>query len=233
MHEFGTTRVQLGHVAVTERKHAALNERAVMREPLTMEDYLAGRVIADPYTLFDCCQETDGACAVVLTRSERAKSAPHPPVHLLGAVHGGGSVPRVPFDGWPDLSISAFPRLARELFTQARVTPSDIDVALLYDAFTFEVIQQLEDFGFCQRGEGGPFVEDGNIALSGTIPVNPHGGLLSEAYIHGLNHVIEAVQQLRMEAGSRQVAGAEIALVTGFGFCAGSAMVLGGTNAVS
>jgi len=231
MHEYGTTREQLGRVAVTERLHASLNDRAVMRQALTMEEYLAGRIIADPYTLFDCCQETDGACAVVLTSSERAQSAPHGPVFILGAVHGGGSVPRVPFDGWPDLSISAFPRLATELFERARIAPSDVDVALLYDAFTFEVIQQIEDFGFCEPGEGGPFVEDGNIALTGRLPVNPHGGLLSEAYIHGLNHVIEAVQQLRSEAGSRQVRGAEVALVTGFGFCAGSAMLLGGASA--
>jgi acetyl-CoA acetyltransferase len=233
MHEYGTTRAQLGYVAVIERTHAGLNDRAMRRDPLTMEQYLGGRVIADPYTLFDCCQETDGACAVVLTRADRARSAPHPPVYVLGAVHGGGDVPRVPFDGWRDLSVSAFPRLATELYARAGVGPKDIDVALLYDAFTFEVIQQLEDFGFCKPGEGGPFVEDGNIGLAGSLPVNPHGGLLSEAYIHGLNHIIEAVQQLRIEAGDRQVSGADIALVTGFGFCAGSAIVLGGASAGS
>jgi acetyl-CoA acetyltransferase len=231
MYQYGTTREQLGKVAVTVRSHAVLNERAIRREPLTMDEYLNGRIIADPYTLYDCCQESDGGCAVLVTRADRAADAPHPPVYLLGSVQGGGLVTRVPFDGWPDFAESAFPRMARELYAKVGIGPSDVDLACFYDAFTFEIIEQLEDFGVCGKGEGGPYVENVGIGLDSRMPVNPHGGLLSEAYIHGLNHVIEAVQQLRGGAGQRQVQGANVALVTGFGFNGGSAMVLGGKNA--
>lgn len=232
MAEFGTTKEQLGAVAITMREHARLNERAMRREPLTLDAYLASRIIADPYSLFDCCQETDGACALVLTRAEDAAAGPHEPVHILGAVHGGGPMPRIPFDAWPSFTASEFDRLGGQLYARAGLAPSDIDVALLYDAFTYEVVQQLEDFGFCGRGEGGPFAAEGHIALGGSLPVNPHGGLLSEAYIHGLNHVVSAVEQLRGDGGARQVPGAETALVTGFGFSAGSAMILGRANVV-
>jgi acetyl-CoA acetyltransferase len=121
--------------------------------------------------------------------------------------------------------------MASELFDGAGLERSEVDVALLYDAFTFEIIQQLEDFGFCAPGEGGPYVQNVGIGLDSRMPVNPHGGLLSEAYIHGLNHVVEAVHQLRGECGQRQVADADVALVTGFGFTSGSAMLLGGRNA--
>ena len=231
MAEFGTTKEQLGAVALAEREHARLNERAMCRDELTLADYLSARVIADPYSLFDCCQETDGACAVVVSRPGATGPGPHPPVRIRAAVHGGGPVPRLPFDGWPSFTCSVFRRLAPVLYERAGITARDVDVALLYDAFTFEVIQQLEDFGFCGLGEGGPFAAAGNISLGGTIPVNPHGGLLSEAYIHGLNHVVSAVEQLRGEAGPRQVPGAAIALVTGFGFSAGSAMILAGADA--
>jgi acetyl-CoA acetyltransferase len=210
------------------RQHASLNERAVRREPFTLAEYMASRIIADPYSLFDCCQETDGACAIVVCDADEAASLRHPPVHLLGAVLGAGPRPRLPFDGWADMSQSHFPVLAKRLYDKTGLGPADIDVALIYDAFTWEVIKQLEDFGFCKQGEGGPFVASGAIALrGGRIPVNPHGGLHSEAYVHGFNHVVEAVQQLRGDAGPRQVKDAHVALVTGFAFTAGSAMLLG------
>jgi acetyl-CoA acetyltransferase len=126
------------------------------------------------------------------------------------------------------MSESHFPVLAKQLFSKTGLGPKDVDVALIYDAFTWEVIKQLEDFGFCGPGEGGPFVASGAIRLEGgQIPVNPHGGLHSEAYVHGFNHVVEAVQQLRGDAGQRQVKDAQVALVTGFAFTAGSAMLLG------
>jgi acetyl-CoA acetyltransferase len=233
MWKYGTTKEQFGAVAVTMRKHASLNERAVRRTPITLEDYLASRIIADPYSLLDCCQETDGACAVVVCSAEEARSLRHEPVYLLGAVLGAGPHPRLPFDGWLDMNESHFSTLARDLYARTGLAPADVDVALIYDAFTWEVIKQLEDFGFCGPGEGGPFVESGAIGLGGAIPVNPHGGLHSEAYVHGFNHVIEAVQQLRGDAGERQVKNAQIALVTGFAFTAGSAALLGGHDVVA
>lgn len=226
MHEYGTKKTHLGAVALNARANAARNARAMQRKPLTMEEYLASRPIAEPFSLLDCCQETDGACALVVSAAERAAHGRWPLVRISGAVHGGNAGARFPFDRSPDLIESAFVRLSRSLYDQARLTPADIDVAELYDAFTFEVILQLEDFGFCRRGEGGPFVESGAIALGGRLPVNTHGGLHSEGYIQGLNSVVEAVMQVRGAAGERQVPEVEHALVTGFGFTAGGAMIL-------
>lgn len=226
MHEFGTTKEDLGHVAITLREHAARNERAVARDPLTMSTYLRARVIADPFSLYDCCRETDGAVALVVSAAETAADLRHRPVYVHAAVHGAGNAPRLPFDRWSDFSASCFPRLADELFAKAACERADVDVALLYDAFTFEVIHQLEEIGFCGRGEGGGFVREGNIRLGGRLPVNTHGGLLSEGYIHGLNHSVEAVTQLRGDGGARQVDGAELALVTAYGFVSGGMLLL-------
>lgn len=226
MHEYGTTKAQLGAVALTMRQHATLNERALRRTPLTMEQYLASRIIAAPFSLLDCCQETDGACAVVVSAADAAADCRFPRVRISAAVHGGGAGSRFPFDRATSFTESAFVRLSRELYRQSGLGPADIDVAQLYDAFTFEVILQLEDFGFCARGEGGPFVEAGRIALGGKIPVNTHGGLHSEAYIQGLNSVVESIIQVRGTAGKRQVPEVQHALVTGFGFTAGGAMIL-------
>jgi 17-hydroxy-3-oxo-4-pregnene-20-carboxyl-CoA lyase len=226
MHVYGTTKEQFGAVAVTQRHNAMTNPRAMRREPLTLEDYMTARVIADPYSLFDCCLESDGACALVVSATEVANDLRHPPVLVSGFVHGGGPRPRLPFDGTDDFTESCFRRLAPVLYDRAGVGPADIDVAELYDAYTFEVIHQLEQLGFCADGEGGDFVAEGRTARDGQLPVNTHGGLLSEAYIHGLNHTVEAVMQLRGTAGKNQVPGAEIALVTGFGFVAGSMLIL-------
>jgi acetyl-CoA acetyltransferase len=226
MHEFGTTKQDLGTVAITMRAHAALNERAVRRDPLTMRQYLEARVIADPFSLYDCCQETDGAVALLVSDAAAAADLAHRPVYVHAAVHGAGNAPRLPFDRWSDFSAGCFGRLAEELFAKAAFTRSDVDVALLYDAFTFEIIHQLEELGFCSRGDGGRFVREGHIALGGRLPVNPHGGLLSEGYIHGLNHSLEAVRQLRGECGARQVRDAELALVSAYGFVSGGLLLL-------
>lgn len=226
MHEFGTTKEDLGHVAITLREHASRNERAVARDPLTMREYLEARVIADPFSLYDCCRETDGAVALVVSASEAAAGLRHTPVYVHAAVHGAGNAPRLPFDRWADFSSSCFGRLGDELFAKSAYHRADVDVALLYDAFTFEVIHQLEEIGFCGRGEGGAFVREGNIGLGGRLPVNPHGGLLSEGYIHGLNHSVEAVAQLRGDCGARQVDGASLALVTAYGFVSGGMLLL-------
>lgn len=225
LHQYGVTREALGHVAITMREHAALNEHAMRRDPITMTDYLEARMIAEPFGLLDCCLESDGAVALVVS----AAAAVEPRtanVYVDAIAHGGGVAPRLVTDRWPDYTHSAFRRIGDQVFAGAQLRRDEIDVALLYDAFTFEVLQQLEELGFVGPGEAGDFVASGAIKRSGSLPVNPHGGLLSEGYIHGLNHYYEAVAQLRHEAGDRQVPGARTALVTGYGFTSGGAAIL-------
>lgn len=227
MDRYGITREDFGRVAINQRRNAALNERAMMRSPLTMDDYLSSRWIVEPLCLFDCCLETDAAIAVVVTSLERARDLRQPPVSISGAVWGGGHTLFSNRRG--DFTTTAAADAAPRLFSMAGVGPSDIDVACLYDAFTPLVLLQLEDYGFCGKGEAGKFVTAGHTALGGSLPVNPHGGHLSEGYVHGINHIAEAVQQLRGASGPRQVPGAEVALSTGQpGFVAGtmSALVL-------
>ena len=229
MIEYGTTAEQLGQVAITARANAVLNERAMQRLPMTMDDYLASRFIVDPFRLYDICLESDGACAVLVTRADRARDLRQRPVHIMGGAYGGGpNQGEDLFDAlrWPDHSHNYARYIAADLWGKAGVGPADVDVAEIYDCFTYSVLMQLEGLGFCREGEGGPFVADGNIARDGPLPVNTHGGLLSEAYIHGFNHVIEAVSQLRGHAGARQVPDAEIALTTAGAMTCGSALVL-------
>lgn len=229
MTEYGTNADQLGEIAVTFRRNAMLNERAMQRDPMSMEDYKSSRMIVDPFRMYDICLETDGACAVLVTRAERAKDLAQKPIYISGGAYGGG-----PHQGedlfdairWPDHSHNYAKYIADDLWKSAGMGPSDIDVAEIYDCFTYSVIMQLEGLGFCKEGEGGEFVLGGRIARDGALPLNTHGGLLSEAYIHGLNHVIEAVQQLRGQAGIRQVQGVETCLTTAGAMTCGSAMVL-------
>ena len=231
MYEYGTTSEQLGAVAVTERRHASMNERAMMRQPITIEDYLNSRMIADPLRLLDICVETDGGCAVLVTSTEQARDLRHRPVYITGAAVGSGPDP-TPYGmstfGWLRGSHTELygKHISPQLYSMAGITPADVDVAEIYDEMTIAVIVQLEDFGFCRKGEGGPFVEEGNTRIGGRLPVNTHGGFLSEGYLHGLNHVVEAVSQLRGDAGARQVKNAEIALCTSLGMQAGSALIL-------
>lgn len=229
MIEYGTTNEQLGEIAVTFRSNAARNPRAMQRQPITLDDYFASPKIVDPFRMLDICLESDGACAVLVTTAERAKDMRQKPVLIMGGAYGGGpSQGEDLFDAirWPDHSHNYSKYISSDLWRRAGVGPGDIDVAEIYDCFTYSIIMQLEGFGFCSEGEGGPFVEKGRIALDGDLPLNTAGGLLSEAYIHGLNHVIEAVEQLRGQSGPRQVKDAQIAMTTAGAMTCGSALVL-------
>lgn len=217
MLEHGTTTEQLGAVAVTHRQHAQLNPDAQMNgRPMTIDDYLASRPIAEPYRLFDCCLESDGAAAVVLTSRQRALDSHARPI-LLAGVGEGHPLGPASFASRPDFFDIGLTRAAPQALGMAGLGPEDMDLALIYDCFTFEVLHQLEAAGFCKPGESGEFVADGHTSLDGSLPVNPHGGLLSDGHLAGANHIVEAVVQLRHSAGDRQVTDAEAAFVSGFG----------------
>ncbi len=214
LHEYGARQEHLGMVSVAHRRHAATNPRAQMYgRPVTLEEYLASRYVAEPFRLLDCCLQTDGGAAVVLTSAERARSLRRKPVYVTAAAQGTGPLPCAGHNR-PSLTQFQARYAAEELWRTAGMGPQDVDVALLYDHFTFFILVALESFGFCQLGEGGPFVEGGRIEIDGDLPVNPHGGLLGEGYIHGMNHVVEAVRQLRGEAVN-QVPDARVALYAG------------------
>jgi acetyl-CoA acetyltransferase len=187
-----------------------------MRKPMTLADHQNSRMIADPFRLFDCSLESAGAAAVVVSSAERAKDLSHTPVFISGVAEGHPDSPSA-ITQRPDLTRIGIARAAPIAFAMADVTHTDIDVAEIYDCFTYIVLCQLEDMGFCAKGEGGDFIANGRIRLDGELPINTHGGLLSEAHIAGMNHIVELVRQLRGDCGERQVAGAEIGLVTGFG----------------
>ena len=216
MELYGTTSRQFGEIAVATRRHAALHGNAIMTAPITIEDHQASRMIADPLRLLDCSLESDGAAAVVVSAAERARDLARRPVYVMGAAEGHPDSPSV-ISQRPDLTTLGLAKAAPRAFAMAGVGPGDIDVAEIYDCFTFTVLCEIEDLGFCRKGEGGPFVEGGAIALGGRLPVNTHGGLLSQAHMAGLNHVVELVRQLRGEGGATQVPDAEIGLVTGYG----------------
>jgi len=224
---YGTTKEHLGHVAISQRKWALGNERAFSRSPLTMEEYLAAPMLADPFSMLDCCREVDGGCAIVITGAERAKDLRQPPVIIRGGAYGVGPAGGRNYEKWEDLTRLYSHYVGPRVWKSAGLGPEDMDFAQIYDAYSFVVISQLEDFGFCPKGEGGPFIAAGNTAPGGLLPVNTGGGMMNEGYIHGLNVVCEAVTQLRGQAGTRQVPGAELGLVSGFGGPQGSAMVLG------
>lgn len=236
MHKYGTTSEQLGKIAVTFRKHANNNERAVMKDrELTLEQHQASRMIADPFRLFDCCMENDGACAVVVTTRERAqdlaKAKGRRPVEVVATEQGTpkgysfGSFTNANIDD-SIYATGGTEQMANRLWEKADLKPEDVDVAQIYDHFTGSVLMQLEDFGFCKRGEGGDFVDSGALAVDGgSLPSNTSGGSLSEAYMHGLNHVLEGARSLWGES-CNNVDNAEVCLVTSAAGVPSSAIIL-------
>lgn len=216
MHQYGTTREQLAEVAVAARKWANLNPEAFAQGDLSVDDCLAARMVSDPLTVRDCCLVTDGAAAVVMTRADRAHDLVEKPVYLLG---GAAATWHNTVVNMPDLTVTAAHESGKRAFAHAKVSPADIDVVELYDAFTINTILFLEDLGFCPKGEGGNFVSGGNIAPGGLLPVNTNGGGLSCAHpgMYGLLTMVEAVTQLTGSAGARQVKDAQLAVAHGNG----------------
>jgi acetyl-CoA acetyltransferase len=215
MHEYGTTSEQLAAVAVAARKHAALTPSATMRTPITVQEVLGSRPIVSPFHLLDCCLVSDGAGAVVVTAAERARDLPRPPVYVWGF---GTGFTLGPLQS-PTLSTLGGKPSAAQAYRMAGLGPRDMSFAELYDCFTVVVIVTLEDYGFCASGEGGPWVEGGRIEPGGDLPVNTHGGLLSQGHVEGMLHVTEAVKQLRGNAvePERQVKDARFGIVSGHG----------------
>jgi len=228
MHEYGTTVEQLAEIAVAARANAALNPEAQVRDPITVHDVLAGPVIADPFTKLQCCLRSDGGAAAVLVADDRVTDLAKPPVWVLGT---GEHASHVSLGQWSDYTSGPAAVSGRLAFERAGVTPDEIDVAELYDAFTSMLLITLEDLGFCAPGEAGSFVEGGRLRVDGELPTNTDGGGLSACHPgqRGLFLLVEAVRQLRGEAGERQVPDARLACVSGTGgwFCSCGTMILG------
>ena len=211
-HEYGTTREQLGMIAVTARHNAGLNPNAIYRDPMSLDDYLAARMISTPFGLFDCDVPVDGSTALIVSRADHAADVDHPVarVEAVGTALRG----RPSWDQYDDLTTMAARDAGAHLWTRTDLTPADVDLVELYDGFSFLAMVWLEALGFCGRGESGPFVEGGTrIALDGELPLNTHGGQLSAGRLHGFGFIHEACLQLRGGAGERQVADAEVAAV--------------------
>ncbi|MER6615581.1 thiolase C-terminal domain-containing protein [Streptomyces xantholiticus] len=233
MHEYGTTLEQLAQVAVQARANAAANPDAMFRDPITVDDVLGGPLIADPFTKLHCCIRSDGGCAVLLAAAEYVPDTARAPVWILGT---GEHVSHTTMSEWDDFTLSPAAVSGRLAFERAGVRPHEIDVAQIYDAFTYMTLVTLEDLGFCAKGEGGSFVEKGRLLRDGELPVNTDGGGLSACHpgMRGLFLLVEAVRQLRGEAGGHQVRGAggrlpELAIASGTGgwFCSSATVVLG------
>jgi len=229
MHEYSVTAEDFGRIAVTARKHAATNPNAwFYGKPLTMDEYLASRMIVDPFRLSDCCQESDGAVAIVVASADHAKDLAQKPV-LIRAASQGSADDMIPLYSFYRDDIAQAPEsrvAAREIYAMSGLSPDDMDLAILYDHFGPSVMLSLEAYGFCKMGEAKHLIADGGIEIGGTIPVNTHGGQVGEAYIHGMNGIAEAVRQLRGTAAN-QVAGARNVLVTAGLAVPTSAAILG------
>lgn len=217
MHEYGTTSEQLGALAVAARKHANLNKKAAMHgRPMRIEDHQSSRYTVAPLRLLDCCLNSDGGGAFVVTSAERARDLPRKPVYILGM---GTNNPHSNVAEAPTLTTLGGKKASESAYRMAGVGPEDMDFAEIYDCFTITTLITLEDYGFCPKGEGGRWVEGGRTEIGGELPVNTHGGLLSQAHIEGMLHVTEAVKQLRGDEvePERQVPDARVGIVSGHG----------------
>ncbi len=228
MHEYGATSADFGAVAVADRRHAATNPKAWFHgKPITLEDHQASRMIADPLRLLDCCQESDGAVAIVVTSTEKARDLRHGAVPILAAAQGSAPDQFVMTSYYrDDIGIPEIGVVGRELWRQSGLGPGDMDAAILYDHFTPYVLMQLEELGFCGRGEAPGFIAGGALEVGGRLPVNTHGGQLGEAYIHGMNGIAEGVRLMR-GTSVNQVAGAARVVVTAGTGVPTSGLVLG------
>ncbi|MFQ5849661.1 MAG: thiolase family protein [Candidatus Binatia bacterium] len=228
MHEYGTRSEDLAQVAMACRKHACLNNNATMRKPITVADHQQSRMVVDPLHLLDCCLESDGGGAILVTSAERARDFPKPPVAILGM---GQHHPHSTLLDAPSLTTLGGKVSSETAYQMAGLTPKDMDFAEIYDCFTITLMITLEDYGFCKKGEGKDFVKEGRIEIGGELPVNTHGGLLSQAHIEGMLHITEAIKQLRVNEvePERQVKDARAGIVSGHGgsLCAHSTLILG------
>jgi acetyl-CoA acetyltransferase len=217
MHQYGTTSEQLAAIAVAFRAWATKNPNAYHRDPISIEDVLASPLVADPLRKLDCCLVTDGAGALVVTSADRARDLRRPPAFVLGA--GTAHTHGMSISQMPDVTTTGAAVSGRQAFAMAGVRPGDVDVVELYDSFTITALMSLEDLGFCAKGEGGPFVEDGRLGPGGNLPTNTNGGGLSYTHpgMYGMFILVEAVRQLRGECVDRQITGAELAVANGCG----------------
>ncbi len=229
MHETGCKPEHLAEVCITQRDHAVNNPAAFFyQQPLSLDDYMNARMIVDPLRLYDCCQETDGGSAVIVTTPERARDLDAGGAVIRGIAQGAGSEQEVMTSFYRDsiAEIREMDVVARECYRVSGLGPDDIDAAIVYDAFSSIVLMQLESFGFCKAGEAKDFVQDGNIGLGGRLPINTHGGQLSEAYVHGVNGVIEGVRMIRGDSTSQPPKNDHVLVTAGIGVPT-SGMILG------
>lgn len=232
MHEYGLTEEQLAAVSISQRQNAILKGNAQAMKPLDLDGYRASRMIADPLRVADCCLISDGAGAFVMVSEERSRDCRKPPVFVKGVGFGAGAITGdAGFTQNPIyLSTPGAHRAAQDAFRHAGLSPSDIDFAEIYDCFSISCLMEMEDMGLVARGEAGAFFASGAASLTGSLPINTHGGLLSYSYRLGIEHLIEAVRQLRGEAGATQLVKAEIGLVSGYSIPDYGVLILGSAN---
>jgi acetyl-CoA acetyltransferase len=229
LHETGQADQDLGAVAVAQRTYALANPRAFRRRPLTLDEYLASPFVAEPFRAADCTVEVDGACAVLVTSVEAARDLRHPPAVIRSGAYRAGTRPGLDIGDhlfWDDYTRNYTSHLRDELFARAGITPSDVELAELYDCFSSTALIALEGLGLCERGGSGAFVRADHTALDGSLPMNTHGGLLAEGYVHGMNTLSEAVLQVQGRGGPRQAPRHDVCVVTSGALMDGSALVL-------
>jgi acetyl-CoA acetyltransferase len=216
MELFGTTSKDFAEIAVSARRHAMNNPNAIMKKPITIGDHQQSPMISDPFRLLDCSLDNSGAAAVIVSAREPARDLRHRPVIIMATAEGHPDSPTA-ITQRLDMTRLGIAKAASRAFERAGVSHSEIQVAQIYDCFTYIVLCQLEDMGFCEKGGGGEFVRNGNISIGGRLPVNTHGGSLSQGHVVGMNHIVELARQLRGDGGLNQVVDAQLGLVTGFG----------------